>query len=154
MSDRPVVLFLCTGNSARSQMAEAILRHYAADRYQALSAGLEPKGVHPLAVRVLEELGIETGGLRSKSVQEYLGRVHARHAIILCASAQSQCPSLYPFANQVHYWPFPDPAATEGDEAERLRQFRIVRDQIAERVATWLAREAEQPESRTAGRAE
>lgn len=135
---KPVVLFLCTGNSARSQMAEAILRARAGDRFESASAGMEPKGIHPLTLRVLNESGIDTRSLRSKPSSEFLGKVAVRHAVIVCERANQHCPRIYPFATRTHYWPFDDPAAFEGTEEERLEKFREIRDQIAQRIDAWL----------------
>lgn len=137
-SHKPLVLFLCTGNSARSQMAEAILRARAGDVYEAASAGLEPKGVHPLTLEALEEVGISGDGLRSKSSGEFLGKVSVRFAIIVCEKANAMCPTIYPFAVRTLYWPFEDPAAMAGSRDERLEKFREVRDQIAARIDEWL----------------
>lgn len=133
------VLFVCTGNSARSIMAEALLRHHAGDRYEVHSAGTEPKGVNPLALRVLEEIGVGTAGLASKSTMDFLGRVRVHDAIIVCDKAQQACPRIQPFAVRTHYWPFPDPAAATGSEADRLAVFREIRDQIDAQVRRWLA---------------
>ncbi len=138
-ASKPLVLFLCTGNSARSILAEAILRHRAGDRFEVASAGLEPKGVNPLTIQALSEAGIECSGLRSKNSSEYLGKRSVRHAVILCESAQHSCPRIYPFATQTLYWPFDDPAAATGGPGERLAAFRRVRDEIAERIDAWLA---------------
>ncbi len=135
---RSVVLFLCTGNSARSQMAEAILRARASDRFDAASAGLEPKGVHPLTIRVLSEVGIDTSGLYSKNSSDFLGKVAVRYAIIVCERANQHCPRIYPFAVQTLYWPFEDPATAEGTEEQRLERFREVRDQVTARIDEWL----------------
>lgn len=137
-SHKPLVLFLCTGNSARSQMAEAILRARAGDVYEVASAGLEPKGVHPLTLEALEEVGISGDGLRSKSSDEFLGKVSVRFAIIVCEKANAMCPTIYPFAVRTLYWPFEDPAAMVGSRDERLERFREVRDQIAVRIDEWL----------------
>ncbi|MFN7430404.1 MAG: arsenate reductase ArsC [bacterium] len=137
-SHKPLVLFLCTGNSARSQMAEVILRNRAGDRFEVASAGLEPKGVHPLTLQVLNEAGLPTKGLRSKSSTEFLGKVRVRHAIVVCEKANKSCPSIYPFAANMLYWPFEDPAAFEGIDEERLAKFREVRDLIAARIDEWL----------------
>jgi len=136
---KPLVLFLCTGNSARSQMAEALLRARAGDRFEVASAGLEPKGVHPLTLRVLAESGIETQGLRSKNSSEFLGKVKVRYAVIVCERANQSCPRIYPFATDTLYWPFEDPAAAEGTESQRLEKFRDIRDQIAARLDQWLS---------------
>lgn len=133
------VLFVCTGNSARSIMAEALLRHHAGDRFDVHSAGMEPKGVSPLTLRVLEEAGVDTAGLKSKNTMEFLGRVRVHHAVIVCDKAQQSCPRIQPFAGKTHYWPFPDPAAATGTEEQRLEVFREVRDQIDARIRAWLA---------------
>lgn len=135
---RPVVLFLCTGNSARSQMAEAILRAKAGERFEAASSGLDPKGVNPLTLRVLSEAGIDASGLYSKSSGDFLGKVAVRYAVIVCEKANQHCPRIYPFAAQTLYWPFEDPAAAEGTEDERLEKFREVRDLVAARIDEWL----------------
>ncbi len=137
--EKRTVLFLCTGNSARSQMAEALLRHMAGERYDVHSAGTEPKAVHPLTHRVMAELGIDTSGQSSKDLREYLGRVSIHTAIVVCENAQKQCPRIYPFALQTLYWPFDDPAAVPASEPERqLAEFRHVRDAIAARLRQWL----------------
>ncbi len=131
------VLFLCTSNSARSQMAEGLLRKHAGDRYEALSAGLEPTTVHPLAIRAMNEVGIDISGQRSKSVKEYLGKIALGHVIFVCARAEKNCPYLYP-PLVPESWPFEDPAACQGTEEERLERFRQVRDQIEARIKAWL----------------
>ena len=135
---KPTVLFLCTGNSARSQMAESLLRHTAGDRFEVHSAGTEPKGVHPLTIRVLEEIGVNTAGLRSKSVSEYLGRSSINYLIVVCDNADRECPTVWPGMGARLFWPFPDPAATTGTDEEKLEQFRSVRDEIRTRLADWL----------------
>jgi arsenate reductase len=135
---KPVVLFLCTGNSARSQMAEGFLRHEAGESFDVYSAGTEPKGVNPLAVRVMREVGIEIGGHRSKHLREYLGRLPVRYLIIVCSDADRACPASWPGVSQRLLWPFDDPAAAEGTEDEKLTAFRRVRDQIGTRIREWL----------------
>ncbi len=137
-ADRPCVLFLCTGNSCRSQMAEGWLRHLADDRFEALSAGLEPREIHPLAMSVMEEIGIDIRSQRSKSVSEFLGRRSIACAIFVCAAAEKNCPTIYPFAVQRLSWPFEDPAAFVGSEEERHAKFREVRDQVGEKISQWL----------------
>lgn len=136
--DRPVVLFLCTGNSARSQMAEAFLERHGSRRFIARSAGLEPKGVNPLTVRCMREVGIDLTDKRSKPVSEFLGHVPVRYAIAVCANAERHCPRIWPFGAEFLFWPFDDPAAAEGDEDERLAEFRRIRDEIEARVLEWL----------------
>jgi arsenate reductase len=133
------VLFLCTGNSARSQIAEAFLRKYGGDDFEAYSAGLEPKGITPYTERVMEEAGISLSGQRSKHIKEYMGKVHFGYVITLCDEAEASCPTTFPGIFQRLYWPFEDPAAFTGSEDEKLAKFREVRDQIEQRIKTWLA---------------
>ncbi len=137
-SYKPLVLFLCTGNSARSQMAEALLRSRAGNRFDVACAGMEPKGVHPLTLKALAEVGIDASGQWSKSSSEFLGKVAVRYAIIVCERANQSCPRIYPFAAQTLYWPFDDPAGATGTEVEQLGKFREVRDQITARIDQWL----------------
>ncbi|HXJ34899.1 MAG TPA: arsenate reductase ArsC [Candidatus Eisenbacteria bacterium] len=137
-TDKPCVLFLCTHNSARSQMGEALLRHLAGDRYRACSAGTEPSTVHPLTLRVLEEAGIATEGLRSKSVDSILGKASIRTAIMVCAQAAESCPRIYPVAREVLHWELDDPSRVRGSEELRLAAFRRTRDEIAGRLRDWL----------------
>ena len=130
-----VVLFLCTGNSVRSQMAEGLARRILGPGWEVHSAGLEPKGVHPLAVRVMDELGIDLRSQRSKTIDpEVLGR--ARWVITLCGDARERCPVPPPGTLHLH-WDLPDPARVEGDEATRLAAFRQVRDELARRLEQW-----------------
>jgi arsenate reductase len=143
MAEKQNVLFLCTGNSCRSQMAEGFLRQLAADRYEALSAGLEPHPIHPLTKQVMEEAGIDISGQRAKDVKEYLGRKAFAYVIIVCDHAQRACPTIFPGVTERLFWPFEDPAAFEGGEEETLAKFREVRDQIRARLEAWLAGEEE-----------
>ena len=136
--ERERVIFLCTGNSARSQMAEALLRRAAGDRFEVYSAGLKPKGIHPLTRQVLAEIGCDMAGQRSKGLDEYLGRLSFTFLITLCGNAEETCP-VFPGVGQRLYWPFDDPAAAEGSDAEKLAAFRRVRDAIAARIQAWLA---------------
>ncbi len=131
------VLFLCTGNSARSQMAEAFLRHYAGNKYEAHSAGLEPQGIHPLAKIVMEEAGVSMQGQYSKHLKDYLGRVNFSFLITVCAGAEENCPSTFPGISQRISWHFDDPAAAKGSEEDKLNIFRQVRDQIEMQVKLW-----------------
>lgn len=136
--EKPRVLFLCTHNSARSQMAEALLRRHGGHRFEACSAGLNPTEVHPLTRRVLEEVGIETGDLRVKGINTFLGKVPIKLAIVVCAPEDEQCPRVYPFATRTLYWPFDDPAEGAGSPEEQLAVFRRVRDEIASRVRRFV----------------
>lgn len=138
MTGKIRVLFLCTGNSARSQMAEAILRKYAGDRFEVHSAGLEPKGVHPLTVRVLDEIGADTSLLTSKPLTTYMGKLHFGYLITVCSNADERCP-IFPGMGARMHWPFEDPAAFQGSDAEKLTRFREVRDQIDARIRAWIS---------------
>lgn len=138
MPGKTKVLFLCTGNSARSQMAEAFLRHYAGNSFEAYSAGLEPKGLNPYTVRVMEERGFDMSGHRSKGVREYLGHINFGYLIIVCADAEEKCPVVFVGVSQRMFWPFEDPAAFAGPDDEKLARFRAVRDQIDARTREWL----------------
>jgi len=132
------VLFLCTGNSCRSQMAEALLRHHHGDRFVAYSAGMEPKGVHPMTIEVLQESGIDTAPLRSKSVTEYLGRLWVHYLVIVCQHAQESCPRIFPGMVERFSWQFDDPPAFEGSDEAKLEKFRQVRDQIEAAIHRWV----------------
>ena len=137
---KPAILILCTGNSARSQMAEAILERAAGDRFDVLSAGTEPaERVHPLAVEVMAEQGYDLSGKRPKHLREYLGIAPVHTVIIVCDGAAKSCPAVWPGAHERLLWPFPDPAAVQGDEATRRQAFRQVRDGIADQVRDWAA---------------
>ena len=132
------VLFLCTGNTARSQMAEAFLRKYAGRHLEAYSAGLQPSSVNPYTERVMREIGIDLSGQHSKSVREYLGKMSFSYLITVCAEAEANCPTTFPGISQRLSWVFDDPAAVEGSEEERLEKFREVRDQIERRIKLWV----------------
>ena len=134
---RPKVLFLCTGNSARSQMAEGLLRHYASQKFDVYSAGLEPKEVNPYTIQVMEEVGIDMSEHTSKSLMEFVGRVHFDYLITVCGDAEKNCP-IFPGAGKRLHWGFEDPAAFNGSHEEKLAKFRQVRDQIDERILSWL----------------
>jgi arsenate reductase (thioredoxin) len=129
---KPKVLFLCTGNSARSQMAEGFLRHMAGDRFEALSAGTDPTSLNPLAVQVMREAAIDISGQRSKSVAEFLGQP-VPYVVTVCSNAREKCP-IFPATFRVIHWDLEDPAAAEGTQEEKLAVFRLIRDQIRERI--------------------
>ncbi len=135
------VLFLCTGNSARSQMAEAFLRKYGGDRFEVHSAGLEPKGMNPFTLRVMQEVGLGLEGQTSKGIDIYLGKLLFQHLITVCDDAEKKCPSTWPGITRREHWSFEDPAAFEGPDEEKLARFRIIRDQIEARVRQWLTLE-------------
>lgn len=126
------VLFVCTGNSARSIMAEALLRHHGGDRFEVHSAGTVPRGVNPLTLRVLEDAGIDATGARSKSVNEYLGQTFD-YVVTVCDEARQVCP-VFPGVHESLHWGYEDPAEAEGTEEQRLAVFKKVFIQIGERV--------------------
>ncbi len=132
------ILFLCTGNSARSQMAEALMRRYAGDVFEVYSAGLEPKGINPYTVRVMEEIGLDLAGQRSKSLREYLGHEHFGYLVTVCAHAEENCPRAFLGVGAHLHWDFDDPAAATGSDEEILRKFREIRDQIDARLKSWF----------------
>jgi len=132
------VLFLCTGNSARSQMAEAFLRKYAGEYFEAHSAGLEPKGLHPFTVQVMNEIGMDLAGHTSKDVTTYLGKMNFGYLITVCANAEQRCPRTFLGVSQRLHWDLDDPAAVAGSDAEKLAKFRQVRDEIAIKIRAWL----------------
>lgn len=136
------VLFLCTGNSARSQMAEAFLRKYGRDHFEAHSAGLEPKGLNPFTIKVMDEVGIDVSGQTSKGVEIYLGKVLFQYMITVCDDADKNCPTVWPGVNTRMHWSLQDPAAVEGTDAEKLAKFREVRDLIEAKVKAWLAEQS------------
>lgn len=130
------VLILCTGNSARSQMAEGILRHDGGDYFEVESAGMEPSSVRPEAIQVMREIGIDISGHRSKSVTEFIGREFDT-VITVCDNAKETCP-IFPGKTERIHWSFEDPAVSEGADETRLKVFRRVRDEIRERLAGFI----------------
>jgi len=124
------VLILCTGNSARSQMAEGLLRHDAGDRFEVASAGTKPSRVRPEAIAAMRELGIDISGHRSKSVDEFGGR-QFDYVLTVCDNAKESCPVFFGTAKRLHH-SFDDPAALDGSEDERLALFRRVRGELRE----------------------
>jgi arsenate reductase (thioredoxin) len=139
------VLFLCSTNSARSQMAEAFLRSYAGDRYEAYSAGLEPKEIHPLTKKVMDEVGIDISGQYSKALKDYMGKIHFGYLITVCSEADAKCPTTFPGMGQRRRWDLEDPAKFIGTEEEKLKKFREIRDQIKKRVIEWVDNQKANP---------
>jgi arsenate reductase len=129
-------LFLCTGNSARSQMAEGYLRHVAGDRFEPLSAGVEPKGLNPLAIEVMHEIGIDISQQTSKGLDQFLGQ-EIPYVITVCDNAKQRCP-IFPHANKFVHWSLEDPAEAAGSHDEKLAVFRRVRDEIEQRIDSEL----------------
>jgi arsenate reductase (thioredoxin) len=138
MPDKKRVLILCTGNSARSQMAEGLLRHDAGDRFEVFSAGTRPSQVRVEAIAVMGELGIDISGQRSKGVEEFAGQGFD-YVLTVCDNARESCPVFPGRAVTIHR-SFDDPAALQGSEGERLAVFRRVRDEIREYLKSFLAR--------------
>ncbi|MDK2906054.1 arsenate reductase ArsC [Petrotoga sp. DB-2] len=130
------VLFLCSRNSARSQMAQAFLKKYGDDKFEAFSAGLEASEIHPLTIKVMEEKGISMSEQYSKSLDIYLNDRFG-FLITVCSKAEKECP-FFPGVSIRLYWPFDDPAAVQGSEEEQLEVFRKVRDQIEKKVIDFV----------------
>jgi arsenate reductase len=120
-------------------MAEALLRKHGGDRFEVFSAGLEPAGVNPYTVRVMEEIGVDMSGHRSKSLDEYLGKVDFGYVVTVCSNADEKCPAVFAGMGKRLHWPFDDPAALKGRDEEKLAKFRTVRDQIEKQVKAWLS---------------
>ena len=135
MSDSKRVLILCTGNSARSQMAEGLLRELGGGRFEVYSAGTRPTGLRAEAVEAMREAGVDISSQRSKSVDEFAGR-EFDYVITVCDNANENCP-VFPGKTERIHWGFDDPAAVEGTWDERLSAFRRVRDEIAARLREW-----------------
>ena len=131
------VLFLCTHNSVRSQMAEALMHLRSGGKVRAFSAGIEPGTVHPFTIAVLQEIGIDTQGLRSKSLTDFVGKQTFDYLITVCSDADKNCP-FFPGAGTRLHWPFEDPSAYVGSDSERLHRFRMIRDAIDVKIVAWL----------------
>lgn len=139
VSDRKRVLILCTGNSARSQMAEGLLRHDAGEQFDVFSAGVEPTQVRPLAIAAMQEAGIDISGQRSKSVDEFVGQ-EFDYVITVCDNANQQCP-MFPGKTRRIHWSIEDPAAAVVNEKERLNVFRRIRDELRDKLREFAATE-------------
>jgi arsenate reductase (thioredoxin) len=137
MSQQKRALILCTENSARSQMAEGLLRHDAGDRFEVASAGVEPTRVRPEAIEVMREIGIDISDHRSKSVDEFAGQ-DFDYVITVCDNANERCP-IFPGVTKRIHWSFDDPAAVAGDIDTRLDKFRRIRDEIRHRLRLFAA---------------
>jgi arsenate reductase len=136
MTEKARVLFLCTHNSARSQIAEGLLRHLAGDRFEVMSAGTEATHIRLLAIQAMEEIGVDISGQESKTLERYLGEPFD-YVITVCDDANEACPFFPGAANRLH-WSLPDPSAAEGTYEERLAVFRSVRDELRDRVQAEL----------------
>jgi arsenate reductase len=137
MSDRIRVLILCTGNSARSQMAEGLLRHDGAELFEVVSAGINPGFVRPEAVEAMREIGIDISSHRSKSIDEFISRPFD-YVITVCDNANQRCP-MFPGASRRIHWSIEDPAAIGGDDETRMKAFLLARDELRERLLGFIA---------------
>jgi arsenate reductase len=133
------VLFVCTGNSARSQLAEALLRHHAGDLFEVYSGGTNPRPINPLTLRVLQEIGLPTDELRAKQAQTFRGGMPFRYVISLSGGPAWMCVANWPNTVERLFWTFENPASTEDTDEDPLERFRDVRDQIEERIKAWVA---------------
>jgi len=134
---KPNLIFLCTHNQARSQMAEAILEKLGGDHFNEFSAGFDPDQIHALTIEVMEEKSYDMRSHYSKDLSQYLGEKHFGIVITLCQKAEKLCPTL-PGVSTRLYWDIEDPTAFEGSKEEKLEKFRKARDEIEEKIKSWL----------------
>ncbi len=149
-TDAPRVIFVCTHNSARSQMAEGMLRAWAGARFEVFSAGTEATAVRPEAIQVMREIGIDISGQQSKTLEPFLGQAFS-WLITVCDQAREACPTLPGVVQQAH-WSIDDPSAAEGDEEVRLQAFRGARDELRNRILDFMRVAGEEPSRPVAGR--
>lgn len=133
------VLFLCTGNSARSQMAEGLLRHLGGDRFEVFSAGVNPTEVNPLAIKVMSEMGIDISKQQSKSIKEFLGQ-QIDYVITVCDNAKQTCP-VFPGRYEKIHWKLEDPAEVQGSEEDKTKFFREIRNEIDNKIKEFLMKD-------------
>lgn len=138
MAFKKHVLFVCSHNSARSQMAEGLLRHLAADHYEVASAGVEPGTLSPFAVKAMAEIGIDIADAKAEGIDRYLGTWPVSYLIIVCSKAGESCPTTWPNILDRFHWFFDDPAAVDGTDEDKLAAFRRVRDEIKSHLEAWL----------------
>ena len=138
MATKTKVMFLCSHNSCRSQMGEALLRNIAGDKFDVYSSGLYPQEIHPMTLRVLEELNIPTNNLKSKNSRDMLSEHVFKYVIIVCADADKECPHVWPNVGERLFWPFEDPGAYKGTDEEKLANFREVRNLIKNKLESWV----------------
>jgi arsenate reductase len=119
-------------------MAEAFLKKYGGEKFEAYSAGLEPKPIHPYTEQIMQEIGVPLTDQYSKSFREYMGKVHFAYLITVCAEAEKNCPTTFPGVGQRLHWTFEDPAAFGGSDEEKMTKFREVRDKIEQEIKKWL----------------
>ncbi len=145
MIDKKRVLFMCTGNVARSQMAEGLLRHLAGDRFEVFSGGVIPSYVRPNAITVMKELGIDISDHRSKSVNEFIDTPFD-YVITVCDYAAQRCPNFPGSGKRIH-WSIADPVVIGGDDEAQRDAFRVARDDLKSRIEQWVAEETSSAES-------
>jgi len=133
---KPSVLIICTGNSARSQMAEGFMKKYLGDEFEISSAGLDPRPLNPFAVEAMRELDIDISQQHSKDIRSFLGQ-HFTFLITVCSDAESRCP-IFPGVIYRLFWPFDDPAALQGTDDEKRAYFRKIRDQVDSKIREWM----------------
>ena len=138
MAQKKRILFLCTGNSCRSQMAEGFLRHMAGDKFEVFSAGIKPTQVNPLAIKVMAEVGVDISKHRSKSAMEFIGQ-QFDYVVTVCDNAKQTCP-IFPGKYEKIHWDLEDPAEAKGNEEERLIFFRRIRDEIKNMISNFKDR--------------
>jgi arsenate reductase len=136
--DKKRILFVCTENSARSQMAEAFLRMYAGDTYEAYGAGLEPKPIPPLIIKVMSEVGIGVSQQRSKHLSDYIGKMWFEYVITVCPQTDKNCQTIIPGMGKRVHWTLDDPVKFEGMEEEKLNKFREIRGKVNNLVKDWI----------------
>lgn len=141
---RKKVLFLSSANGARSQMAEAFLRALADDAFEAYSAGSTPQGIHPLAIAVMDERGIDIRAQQADGLEDFIGTATFDFLITVCDRDEKACP-MYPGRGTREYWPLSDPGRTEGSDQDRLAAFRDARDHIEKRIRRWLVERRYKP---------
>jgi arsenate reductase (thioredoxin) len=145
MRRKQKVLFLCSQNSARSQMAEGFLREFAEDHFEVMSAGVNPgEEIHPYAMRVMEEVGIDISDQYPKGLRTYMGKMGFNYSIIVCARAERDCPKTFPGVGTRLVWDFDDPRGEDVPEEEMLEKFREVRDEIEQKILYWLVNPEEE----------
>ncbi len=132
------VLFLCKHNKARSQMAEALLKHFDEDRFEVFSAGFDPQPIMPAVVSAMAEMGIDISQHPVTDVKQYLGRTYFGYVIIVCNRDELDCPSTFPIPGKLINWNFDDPSELTGTEDEILKQTIRIRDEIAEKIKAWM----------------
>ena len=135
--DKTTIIFICSHNSSRSQIAEAFLRDYGRDYFKVYSAGLESTRINPLTIKVMEELNYDLSEQFSKNISDFTGNVQFDIMVTVCTNAEEKCPTLPGVESRLH-WSFDNPSDVEGTEEEKLEAFRKVRDEIREKILEWL----------------